>query len=821
MYERDIRIINRKVVFAGGGTGGHLWPLVSIIRYARTKYAVKPIYFGTGSSLERRIWRQEGVRQVYIPSGKRRNYYSWHNLFDWFWIVVGTVKAWFWLAIIRPAVVFGKGGYGMLPTVYAAKLLGIPVICHESDIVMGRANRFALNRRALLLTAFPPEFYETSEQQKGFIRYVGMPIHPSNYQTVEVAGEGERKAVITSQLFALGKRNIRADILIFGGSQGSMRINEAVARIWPQLAEIGHIIHVTGQVGYNATWQMHAKLDDDIRKRIKILAEADDLPKYIINSSLVISRAGATSLWEIATARVPAIIIPLPEAASDHQRLNALWFAQEFVGISVLEEKNLSDEALIGLARRQINKDFGLRQENVLMPDVALESTGGVIRDGLTTGYLAKRRRFHLIGQKGVSMRGIERILLGLGHKVTGSDLSSGGHSAGNITSKLDAVVYTSAATRRDAPGQVEIETARKLKIPCLKRSRFIAALVGVNQLIAVSGMHGKSTVASMVAHILTYCGFDPSYLIGVPDTVPKNGYVGGAKLGEGNIFVVEACEYDRSFHDFRADVAVITNIEEEHLDYFTGGFKEIEEAFSEFIGFAKPAATIVAPAIDDSMKRVIATSRKTRTDVRFITSLDEYELQKDLDKAEYLFFGKHNFSNAALAAAAVKRFGITAKEAWLALRTFKGARRRLEYIGSFNDAIIYDDYGHHPTEIKTDIVSLKEKFPKSRLTLVFQPHQASRTKDFFEEFVRTLKEADNVIVTDIYNVAGREQDENVSSEMLVKAITEEGGNAVYVALPYDNVLKYLKDNIKGNEVVLTVGATDICEVAKGLADVS
>lgn len=821
MHERDIILSNRKVVFAGGGTGGHLWPLASIIRYARTKYGIKPIYFGTGSSLERRVWRQEGVRQVYIPSGKRRNYISWRNLFDWIWLVAGTVKAWFWLAVIKPAIIFGKGGYGMLPAVYAARLHGIPVICHESDIVMGRANRFALNRHALLLTAFPTEFYEISEQQKGFLRYVGMPIHPSNYQIAEVTGANEKKKIITSQLAVSGKRNIRSDILIFGGSQGSMRINEAVAKTWPKLAEIGHIIHVTGQAGYGAIRQMHEKLDEDLKKRIRILAEADDLPKYLINSSLVIARAGATSLWEIAAARVPAIIIPLPEAASDHQRLNALWFSQEFSGISMLEEKNLTHEALIGLARRQISKDIGKGNTSVLMPDVALESTCEVLYEGLTASYLARKRRFHLIGRMGVSMKGVEWILKGLGHEVTGSDLVSGGHSAQNINGKLDAVIYTSAATRRDAPGQVEVEAADKLKVPCIKRSRFIANLAGVNQLIAVSGMHGKSTVASMVAHILTYCGFDPSYLIGVPDTVPKSGYVGGAKLGEGNIFVVEACEYDRSFYDFRADTAIVTNIEKEHLDYFTGGLKEIEQAFEEFIGLARPVATVVASVADDSIKRVVAAAQKRRPDIRFITNLDEYEMPKDASKEEYQFFGHHNFSNAALAAAAVSRFGITAKEAWSALCTFKGARRRLEYIGTFNDAVIYDDYGHHPTEITTDIASLKGKFPKRRITLVFQPHQASRTETFFNEFVKSLLGADHVIVTDIYNVAGREQEEKVTSEMLAKAITESGGDAAYVALPYDNVLQYLKDNIKGDDVVLTVGATNIGEVAKGLADVS
>ena len=798
----ELNITNRRVVFAGGGTGGHLWPLVSIVRLARTKYGVMPIYFGTASKLERRVWRAEGVRQIHIPSGKRRNYVSWRNVFDYFLLLAGVVKALCWLIVLKPALVFGKGGYGMLPTVWAARLLGIPVISHESDIVMGKANRFALSRRSVVLTAFPADFYEDSGQKRGYVRYAGMPVHPDFYE------DGALTA---------GKAGIKKSILVFGGSQGSARVNDIVSRAWLELAELGRIVHITGMVGYRQIKLAHDELDVKIKSRITVYPEVDDLPRYLKQASLVIARGGATSLWEIAAAGVPAIIIPLPEAANDHQRLNAIWFTQEFASITMMEEKNLTPDLLASRARQQIDKKTELEEKNLIMPDMALETVAGVIGEGLVANYLRYTRRFHLVGHLGVSMRGIEHLLRRLGHKTSGSDLAERGHSAKNIKAGLDAVVYSSAAATDNAPGQIEIGAAQTRDIPTIKRSRFIKSLANTSQMMAVAGMHGKSTVASMVAHILLYCGLDPSYLIGVPDTEPKNGYVGGARAGEGNIFVVEACEYDRSFHDFAADVAIITNIEKEHLDYFTGGLEEIEQTFAEFLTLARPGAWVIALEPDSSTKRVLAKVARERPDIKIVKSADDEQNIESIDWKEYQFFGRHNIGNAQAAVAAVRRLGITPKEAWASLRSFKGARRRLEYMGTFKEAVVYDDYGHHPTEIAADISALREKYPKRKLMVVFQPHQVSRTKLLFDDFVTALSGADNIVITDIYKVAGREEKEDVSSEMLVSALKKKDKNAGYVGLPYDNVSRYIKEKVGANDLVLTLGATEINEVAKGL----
>lgn len=815
MVTKNLKLNNKTVVFTGGGTGGHLWPLVSVVRWTKIRYGIKPVYFGTGTKLERRVWRRENVRQVTIPSGKKRNYASWRNIFDYFWLGVGFIKALIWLSAVRPGLVVGKGGYGMLPTIVAARWLGIRVVSHESDIVMGRANRYALDHGHIVLTAFPADFYDATPTQKTRLRYVGMPIHPDFYHKFETLSDD---LIARPKIEKALKNKVKKTILVFGGSQGSTRINDLIVRLWPRLSEFGHVVHITGEVGYKSVQNIYRNVPKDLQEKIEVHKEVDDLPTFIRRASVVIARAGSTSLWEIASSATPSLIIPLPEAAADHQRLNAVWFAQEFPFISVIEEKSIQDEEMLGRIKRKLTHENIDVAAPVVMPDFALRAVGDVIYEELVANYLASPHHFHLVGAQGVSMKGIAELLKHGGHTISGSDVASGGHSALNITGDIDAVIYSSAVADEKSPGHIELKVANDKGIPTFKRARFIKDMMNVNRIVAVSGMHGKSTTTSMVVHILKEMGLDPSYLIGVPDTVPADGYMGGASKGRDNLFVLEACEYDRSFYQFPADLAVITNVEEEHLDYFKGGLKEIENSFVEFLSILRPGATVVTADSDPSVTRIIKSAEAERPDLVFVKQANASN-QIKINRSEYQFFGDHNFRNAQLAVETVFHFGISRDDGWRSLKTFRGARRRLEYIGLSNGALVYDDYGHHPTEILADIEALKKKYPDRELTMVFQPHQVSRTKLLFNDFVASLSRADNIIITDIHKVTGREEKETVTGEELAQAVAKKNKNACYVASPYDNIVEYLQGKIDRKDMVLTVGATDICEVAKGLVD--
>jgi UDP-N-acetylmuramate--alanine ligase len=279
----------------------------------------------------------------------------------------------------------------------------------------------------------------------------------------------------------------------------------------------------------------------------------------------------------------------------------------------------------------------------------------------------------------------------------------------------------------------------------------------------------------------------------------------------------LEACEYDRSFDYFSADLAVITNIEEEHLDYFKGGLDEIENAFADFLSILRPGATVVTADHDPSAGRVIKKAKAQRPDLVLISLAAAG--QPKINRQEYQFFGDHNFRNAQMAVETTFHFGVSRDDGWQALKTFRGARRRLEYIGLSSGALVYDDYGHHPTEILADIKALKTKYPDRQLTIVFQPHQVSRTKLLFGDFVASLGRADSIIVTDIHKVAGREEKVTVTGKELAEAIAKKHKNTCYVALPYDNIVEYLEGKIGRGDVLLTAGATNIYKVAKGLVD--
>ena len=211
----------------------------------------------------------------------------------------------------------------MLPTVMAARILGINIVVHESDIVIGRANRKALDWGALVLTAFPSDTFDVPDPQKSRLRYCGQIIHPYFYENDD-SDEGREKT-----------------ILVFGGSQGSEKINQLVSSLWVELTAIANVIHITGPQNINHYRQAFVRLKAEVRSKLVLLGEDDDLPQHIKKASLVICRAGSTSLWEVAYTGTPTIAVPLPLATGDHQKLNALWMSQEFPFISFLEEKDL------------------------------------------------------------------------------------------------------------------------------------------------------------------------------------------------------------------------------------------------------------------------------------------------------------------------------------------------------------------------------------------------------------------------------------------------------------------------------------------------
>jgi UDP-N-acetylmuramate--alanine ligase len=384
-----------------------------------------------------------------------------------------------------------------------------------------------------------------------------------------------------------------------------------------------------------------------------------------------------------------------------------------------------------------------------------------------------KIKKIHFIGCGGVSMSALMALAKKAGLSVSGSDLKISGHSEENIKSDFDLVVYTASITE-GSEGFKELKKARELGIKTVSRGEYLASLVNqADKSVVVSGMHGKTTVTTMIGTIFQAADLNPTVIPGT--TV--NEFGGNYLAGSDDLLVTEGCEYYDSFLHLKPKVAVITNIEEEHLDYFKD-LDTIISSFAKFISNIAKAGCLVYFAGDENIKKAIErASSLPETLIPYGPASSE--AYQALDFEIFLPGEKSRFN--ALAALAVSNFlGVSREIAEKVLSNYKGAGRRMEIKGQPNGILIIDDYGHHPTEISSTIKALKESYPSKRLVVAFWPHQYKRIASLFKEFSESFRDADQVLLLPIYFVPGRDEKLDISSEDLAAAIAKKGVVAIW-----------------------------------------
>jgi UDP-N-acetylmuramate--alanine ligase len=443
----------------------------------------------------------------------------------------------------------------------------------------------------------------------------------------------------------------------------------------------------------------------------------------------------------------------------------------------------------------------------------------------------------HLVGIGGIGLSGLARLMAARGWSVTGSDLRPNaqtadleaigikvhaGHDAKNLPTQFELVVR-SAAVGDDNP---EIAAARQANVPVLFHAQMLGRLMGERAGIAVAGCHGKTTTTAMISYILSRAGFEPSFLCG--GVIPQLGT--NAAGGTGRHFVAEACEFNRSFLELAPQCAVITNIEEDHLDYYKD-LDEIAAAFREFAALVGEKGVVIGGVDSPPVEELIKTLKGKG---------ESYSIEKDADwcakkiaveggqwRFDVLKYGKafgsfglavpglHNVSNALAAIAACTWAGVGRELIELALTEFTGAERRFQVLGERNGAVVIDDYGHHPTEIQATLRAVKERFPGKKIWCVFQPHQYSRTRAFLKEFARSFGDANLVLLPEIYEARdGDAEKHKVSSADLAKKLDENGKAALFLP-SFDHVVAFLEDKVDPSVVVVTMGAGNVDEVAR------
>ncbi len=410
-------------------------------------------------------------------------------------------------------------------------------------------------------------------------------------------------------------------------------------------------------------------------------------------------------------------------------------------------------------------------------------------------------------------MSGLARLFLHEGKEVSGSDRSvtplvealrsegvrvCEGQVKKNITVDLDLVVFTEAMSH----DHEELVCAREEGIRTINYFEALGMIANEYYLIAVAGSHGKTTTTAMLIDIFEDSGLDPTAIVGSLRAKTKSNY----RAGKSKYFIVEACEYKRDFLSLTPDILVITNIEHEHVDYYKS-LGEVQSAFREFAAQVREGGAVVVNFGGENIAPILEGLTVELIDYgKFFNPLRKLMVP-----------GLHNQMNAAAAIAAAVRAGVSGDAASATLEHFAGTWRRFEYKGEYNGAKVYDDYGHHPTEIKATLQGARELYPDKKITLVFQPHTYSRTHELFSDFVDALSFADSVILLPIY--AAREENESgVSHTKLADALKEKNKNVKALAT-FDETIIELKNTIGDTDVVLIMGAGDVTEVTTRLTN--
>lgn len=421
------------------------------------------------------------------------------------------------------------------------------------------------------------------------------------------------------------------------------------------------------------------------------------------------------------------------------------------------------------------------------------------------------------IGIGGIGVSALAQYYLKKGDQVFGSDLSGSeitemlekqgaeifiGQEAKNIIENIDLVIY-SPAVQEDNP---EFAQAKKLGIKCLSYPQALGNLTKEHFTIAVSGTHGKSSTTSMLALLLIKAELDPTVIVG---TKLKEFGNSNFRAGKSKYLLIEACEHEESFLNYSPDIIVVNNIEADHLDYYKN-LENIIKAFEKFVNKLPEDGVLIVNGDDNNILRILNTKHKIK---KFSIGQEEAGRLKEILQVK----GEHNVYNALAALTVAKTLKISDEISYQALSEYTGCWRRCDItkIDSPKPFILISDYAHHPTEVKACISGVREKFPENKIWVVFQPHQHQRTFYLFDDFVKAFDEADEIVLTEIYDVAGRGDEgiaQKVNGEKLAKAV-EKRGNKVHFIQDFQKIPEFLKEKIDINDIVVIMGAGSIYNI--------
>lgn len=455
---------------------------------------------------------------------------------------------------------------------------------------------------------------------------------------------------------------------------------------------------------------------------------------------------------------------------------------------------------------------------------------------------LSNIKRIHFIGIGGVGMVGIAEMLINQGFNVSGSDLVKNkntsrlhslgakifiGHNEKNVRD-ADVVVFSSAVSQSNP----EMKAAKSSNTTLIPRAEMLSSLMRGFQSIAVAGSHGKTTTTSLIADIFIRAKLDPTFIIGGKILGQENKSI----LGSSEYLIVEADESDASFLHLNPEISVVTNIDNDHLDFYANDLEKLDSTFLQFLENLPFYGNAIICIDSDRSKAVFEKLSRPKISYGFDKKADYFikELKQNDVLQEFIIVknstgketslklslaGRHNALNATAAFIVSQKAGINIKIIKESFMNFGGVSRRMEHKGEIiinkNKVKLIDDYGHHPTEIKATIDAVKATNPNKKISMIFQPHRFSRSIFLFDEFIECLSELDNVVILDIYS-AGEQNQENISAYSFVNALVDKGKNAFF-AKNLKQICKHLDSVVGDKEILITQGAGNIVDISNSI----
>lgn len=843
---------NVRVIISGGGTGGHIFPAVSIANAIKEKLPTAEILFvGAEGRMEMEKVPAAGYSIIGLPIQGLYRSLTLKNIKVIAKAISSLSKAKKIIKDFKPDIAIGVGGYASGPLLWQASSMGIPTLIQEQNSYAGVTNKLLAKKASKICVAYQnmDRFFPADR-----IIYTGNPVRQNLLDGVNKKEEGYKN---------FGLDPMKKTILVVGGSLGARTINESL--------KLG-LENIASEKNIQVIWQTGKFYIEDVKKSIEEftaskgitlenLYVSDFIPNMDLAYSiadLVVSRAGASSISELSLLKKACILVPSPNVSEDHQRKNAMALVEKDAAIMITDDK--SREELVGCMLELVKNEEQLNSLRTNITSFACPAAAEQIAIevfktiGITDPAILSNRkstkpepkkakkkqsnkRYFFLGIGGIGMSAIARYFHKQGHLVAGYDLTKTPltekleeeginiHYKDNISlvpvkfmDRDNTVVIYTPAVPDDMSEKVFFKEGN---FTMLKRSEILGELTDGKKALCVAGTHGKTTTSTMLSHILNQRAEKVNAFLG---GISKN-YESNLIVSSSDHVVVEADEYDRSFLKLKPNMAIVTATDADHLDIY-GTKEELLRTFAEFTSLIEENGVLV-------MKKGIEMVPNTKESVKVYTysgteKADFYAENIVIENGELYFDfvgikGKIekvqlgvpvmiNVENAVAAMAIAQLNGMSATTIKKAVQTFKGSMRRFD-IRVKNEKVVYiDDYAHHPEEIKACVDSIRALYPDKRICGIFQPHLYSRTKDFYAEFAESLSKLDDVIVLDIY--PARELPiKGVTSNLIHRKIKGKKS----VLCKKDECLQELKHH--NFDVLITIGAGNIDQLVNPITE--